>query len=91
MPFLALVHLRELRCGRCRSLLAAAGARSFIVDERGEAFNVSSEAPPEDMRVTIVCPCGHHTVLAVPSEIGAEETLHTPDDAPIGRDAMIVA
>jgi len=89
MPFLALVHLRELRCATCDALLAEGGARSFVVDERGEAINFSSEDPPAEMAIDIVCPNGHETRLYVPNEIGAEETLSTPEDAPIGRDAIL--
>jgi hypothetical protein len=89
MPFLALVHLRELHCPECSLLLAPAGARSFLVDETGEAVNFSSEGPPAEMTVEIECPNGHAVTLYVPNEIGAEETLSTPDEAPIGRDAVL--
>lgn len=91
MPFLALVHLRELRCGQCNELLATAGARSFLVDDRGEALHFSQEAPPDEMTVAVYCSNGHENVLYVPNEIGAEETLYTPEDAPIARDAIILA
>jgi hypothetical protein len=90
VPFLALVHLRDLRCAECNALLAEAGARSFIVDEEGDPLNFSAEEAPEEMTVQIVCPRGHDTMLYVPNEIGAEETLVTPPGAPIGRDAVIV-
>jgi hypothetical protein len=59
------------------------------VDERGEALNFSTEEPPDEMTVEIACPNGHTAILYVPNEIGAEETLVTPDDAPIGRDAVL--
>jgi hypothetical protein len=91
MPFLALVHLRERRCAQCNALLGAAGARSFVVDGRGEPVNFSQDEPPEDMQVELACQNGHTTMLRVPQDLGAEETLVTPDGAPIGRDAMIVA
>ncbi len=91
MPFLALVHLRELRCGQCNELLAAAGSRSFLVDAGGEALNFSEEEPPEEMTVAIYCSNGHENVLYVPNEIAAEETLFTPDEAPIAPDATILA
>ena len=91
MPFLALVHLRELRCAECSALLAQAGARSFIIDAAGDPMNFSQEEPPEEMTVEIACPNGHATTLYVPNEIGAEETLVTPPDAPIGRDAVLVS
>jgi hypothetical protein len=89
MPFLALVHLRELRCPECNELLAVPGARSFLVDETGEAISFSSEPPPAEMTVEIECPNGHDVTLYVPNEIGAEETLHTPEGAPIARDAVL--
>jgi hypothetical protein len=91
MPFLALVHLRERRCAQCGELLAAAGARSFVVDEDDNPVNFSQDEPPEEMTVALVCANGHVTRLQVPQELSAEETLATPDDAPIGRDATIVA
>jgi len=91
MPFLALVHLRERRCPQCHALLGAAGARSFVVDERGDPVNFSQDDPPEAMVVEFVCPNGHRTALNVPEDLSAEETLATPEDAPIGRDATIVA
>ncbi len=89
MPFLSLVHLRELRCGQCNVLLAQAGARSFVVDERGEAINFSESEPPDEMAAAIVCPNGHENLLYVPNEISAEETLYTPEDAPVARDAVL--
>ncbi|HET9029348.1 MAG TPA: hypothetical protein VFN49_04160 [Candidatus Aquilonibacter sp.] len=91
MPFLALVHLRELRCEQCNELLAVAGARSFLVDTNGEARNFTEAEPPEEMTAAILCSRKHENLLYVPNEIGAEETLHTPEEAPIGRDAIIVA
>lgn len=91
MPFLALVHLRDLRCEQCNELLAVAGARSFLVDERGEAKNFTQEEPPEEMSAAIFCSRKHENVLYVPNEIGAEETLYTPEEAPIARDAIMLA
>ena len=91
MPFLALVHLRECRCPQCNALLGLPGARSFVVDERGDPVSFSSEEPPEAMTVAFVCANGHRSTLSVPDDLGAEETLSTPEGAPIGRDAMIVA
>jgi hypothetical protein len=91
MPFLALVHLRERRCPQCQALLGAAGARSFVVDQRGDPVNFSEDEPPEAMTVELICPNGHRSALNVPEDLSAEETLVTPDSAPIGRDAMIVA
>jgi hypothetical protein len=91
MPFLALVHLRERRCPECNTLLGAPGARSFVVDRVGNPVNFSSEDPPEAMTVEFVCPRGHRSTLNVPDDLSAEETISTPQGAPIGCDAMIVA
>ena len=91
MPFLALVHLRDLRCAQCSELLAVAGARSFLVDERGEAVNFSQEEPPDEMSVAILCSRKHENLLYIPNEIAAEETLYTPEEAPIARDAIMLA
>jgi hypothetical protein len=91
MPFLALVHLRECRCEQCNALLGAAGARSFVIDRRGDPVNFSEAEPPDAMQVELVCQNGHTTTLRVPEDLGAEETLATPDGAPIGRDAMMMA
>ncbi len=90
MPFLALVHLLDLKCAQCNAPLAQAGARSFVVDANGDPINFSQEEPPEEMTVEILCPNGHDTTLYVPNEIAAEETLVTPADAPIARDAILV-
>lgn len=89
MPFLSLVHLRELRCGECDAPLALPGSRSFLVDERGDAVNVPESEQPDEMIAAIVCPNGHETLLYVPNEISAEETLLTPEDAPIALDAVL--
>ena len=90
MPFLAVVHLRELRCKACDALLAEAGARSFIIDERDEPVWFAPDDVPEEMTLVITCPNGHPEQLFVPNEIGAEETLLTPPDAPLGTDAVFV-
>jgi hypothetical protein len=90
MPFLSLVHLRDLACAQCGKLLAAAGARSFIVDGEGNPVHFSEDDPPAEMVVQLYCRNGHATELNVPNEIGAEETLKTPEDAPIGTDAVML-
>lgn len=91
MPFLALVHLRDLECPECQERLAVAGARSFVVDGETNPINFATEEPPEEMTVEIYCSRGHAATLYVPNEISAEETVVTPDEAPIGRDAVFVA
>jgi hypothetical protein len=89
--FLALVHLRESRCEQCSALLAQAGARSFIVDANGDPLQFSPDDPPAEMVVHLLCPNGHATELNVPNEISAEESMSTPDDAPIGADACLIS
>jgi hypothetical protein len=88
--YLALVHLRDVACEACGAPLAVAGARSFIVDEDDEPVGFEADKVPEEMTVELRCPAGHITQLFVPNEIGAEETMQTPEDAPIGADAFIV-
>lgn len=89
MIYLALVHLRDLACEACGAPLAVAGARSFIVTEDDEPLGFEANAVPEEMTVELRCPFGHTTTMFVPNEIGAEETMQTPEDAPIGADAFI--
>jgi hypothetical protein len=90
MPFLALVHLRELRCSECGVELASAGSRSFVVDASGLPANFPEDGGPEDMTVVIHCRNGHETELYVPNEIAAEDVASTPDDAPVGVDAVLL-
>ena len=89
--FLSLVHLRDAACAMCRAPLAAAGARSFIVDGSGHAVSFDEADPPAEMVVEIACPSGHVTEWNVPNEISAEQTLQTPEDAPVGRDAVLIS
>lgn len=91
MPFLGLVHLKACVCAHCGAALAEAGARSFVVDPGGAPINFSQSDPPAQMAVEIACPNGHTTELNVPLEISAEETLITPDEAPIGCDATLIS
>jgi hypothetical protein len=91
VPYLNLVHLRELQCEHCKAVLAPAGARSFIVDQSGNPVNFSQDDPPAEMVVQLSCPDGHTTELNVPNEIAAEEALTTPDEAPIAADACIAS
>jgi len=88
--YLALVHLRDLNCEACGAPLAVAGARSFIVSGDDEPVGFEQDAVPEEMTVELHCPAGHATQMFVPNEIGAEETMQTPEEAPIGADAFIV-
>lgn len=89
MPFLALVHLQPLACPECGAQLAQPGARSIIVDRDRSPVLFSSEDPPAEMKVEMPCPNGHPVVLFVPNEIAAEETLMTPDEAPLAPDAVL--
>lgn len=87
--FLSLVNLREMRCPLCKELLAPAGARSFIVDGEGNPVHFSPDDPPPEMTLEIRCSNGHVNVVSVPNDAGAEESMTTPQDAPIGRDAVL--
>ena len=89
--FLSLVHLRDLPCHGCNAVLATAGSRSFIVDSDGNPMPFSEDDPPAEMIVQLACPNGHVTELNVPNEISAEDTLQTPDEAPIATDAYAVS
>jgi hypothetical protein len=91
MPFLAIVHLRELRCRDCGAVLAGAGARSFIVDAAGFPASFATGDPPAEMTVELTCPDGHAVALLVPNEIAAEEALLTPGKALIAADARLLS
>lgn len=45
---------------------------------------------PERLTVALICPDGHETRMVVPDQIGAEEALLTPEEAPIAVDARLV-
>lgn len=62
-----------------------------MVDSDGNPFEFALEDPPAEMVVQIECPRGHVTELNVPNEISAEETMLTPEDAPVARDAIVVS
>lgn len=87
--FLALVHLREAACKQCGATIASPGSRSFIVRSDGSPVGFVRDDPPAEMTVEIACPNGHRLELFVPNEVGAEETLYTPQDAPMARDARL--
>lgn len=89
MPFLAVVHLRDLRCRECGAEIAAPGARSFVVDLQGAPVLFDEQSIPDEMTLTIACPRGHLATLLVPNEVAVEETMATPDAAPIAADAVL--
>jgi hypothetical protein len=89
--YLSLVHLRKLVCRECGALLAEPGARSFVVDAEGEAVKFDEQDQPAEMQLEMICPNGHSTGLFVPNEISAEETLATPDEAPLAGDAILMS
>ena len=89
--FLNVVHLLEVRCALCTSVLASPGARSFIVDREGNPVHFDAEKPPEQLLVELTCPNGHVTQLSIPEETSVEEAMTTPDEAPIGADAVLVS
>lgn len=89
MPFLAVVHLRDLACPECGVAIAAPGARSFVVDPQGAPLLFDEQSMPSEMTLTIACPRGHLTTLLVPNEVAVEETLTTPGAAPIAPDAVL--
>lgn len=89
--FLSLVHLNELRCEECGEVLADPGARSFILNAEGDPIAFSAEDPPAEMVVHLLCSRGHASELNVPNEISAEESMTTPDEAPIGADACLIS
>ena len=89
MPFLAVVHLRPLDCPECGSPVAPAGSRSFVVDAGGSPVLFDAQDPPAEMEVALECPRGHAVALLVPNEISAEETMATPEEAPLATDAVL--
>lgn len=72
---------------------SARRSRSAFVrlDTSGEPSGYDPEQQPEEMTVEISCATGHANTFFVPNELAAEEVLRTPEDAPIGRDAVPVA
>jgi len=89
VPFLSVVLLRELVCPECGAKLAEPGARSFVVDPQGTPVNFEEQSMPSEMALTIACPNGHFATLLVPNEVSVEETMATPDAAPIAADAVL--
>jgi hypothetical protein len=72
-------------------VVAAAGARSFIVNLDGDPVQFSAGDPPAEMVVHLLCSNGHANELNVPNEISAEESMVTPDEAPIAADACLIS
>lgn len=91
MPFLALMHLRDVVCRQCGAVVAPAGARSFVVGDGGAPRLFDAEDPPAELRVRIECPNAHPVELLIPSDVGAEEVSTIPDGAPIAADAAVVS
>jgi len=89
VPYLAVVHLRELDCAECGAKIAEPGARSFVVGAGGSPIHFDEEKVPHEMTLTIACPQGHRCTLLVPNEVAAEETMATPEAAPIAADAVL--
>ena len=89
MPFFAVVHLREFNCPECGARIAEPGARSFVVDPQGAPVLFDEQNMPGEMTLTIACPGGHVATLLVPNEVAVEETMITPDAAPIAPDAIL--
>lgn len=89
MPFLAVIHLRAAQCPECGTPLAAAGARSFVVDDRGLPVFFDPADPAAELTLELACPNGHALELLVPNEVAAEEASAIPAGAPIGVDAVL--
>jgi hypothetical protein len=90
VPFLAVTHLHAARCPQCGSLLAAPGARSFIVAEDGLPASFSESDLPNEIAVELQCPHGHALRLLIPNQAAAEDVAAIPDEAPIGSDARLI-
>ena len=86
---MAIVHLETARCRECDAILGEPGSRSFVVGKAGLPVAFDPDDPPAEMTVELECPDGHVTMLLVPNEVSAEETLVIPDRAPIGADARL--
>ncbi len=89
MPFIAIVHLRDLHCPECGLPIAPAGARSFVVGADGAPVWFAAENMPSELAVDVSCENGHPVRLLLPNEVGAEEAGSVPDGAPFGPDAIL--
>jgi hypothetical protein len=89
MPFIAIVHLRELHCPECGLPIAEAGARSFVVGADGAPVWFADEHMPSELVVDVSCENGHPARLLLPNEVGAEEAGNVPEGAPFAPDAVL--
>lgn len=89
MPFLAIVHLREVHCPECGLPIAEAGARSFVVGTDGAPVWFADDAIPSELAVDVSRENGHPVRLLLPNEVGAEEAGSVPEGAPFGPDAVL--
>jgi hypothetical protein len=91
VPFIAIVHLRELRCPECALPIAQAGARSFVVDAEAAPVWFAPDDAPAELAVDVSCDNGHPVRLLLPNEVGAEEAASVPQNAPLGPDAVVAS
>ncbi|MEO7202678.1 MAG: hypothetical protein ABI431_07595 [Candidatus Tumulicola sp.] len=89
MPFIAIVHLRELQCPECGLSIAEAGARSFVVGTDGAPVWFADADMPSELAVDVSCENGHPARLLLPNEVGAEEAANVPEGAPFAPDAVL--
>jgi hypothetical protein len=89
MPFIAIVHLRELHCPECALPIAEAGARSFVVGNDGAPVWFAEDDMPSELAVDVSCENDHPVRLLLPNEVGAEEGANVPDVAPFAPDAVL--
>jgi hypothetical protein len=91
VPFIAIVHLRDLRCPECDLPIAPAGARSFVVDAEDAPVWFAPDDLPAELGVDVFCDNGHPVRLLLPNEVGAEEAGSVPQNAPLGPDAVVAS
>jgi hypothetical protein len=91
VPFIALVHLRDVLCPECGLLVAEAGARSFVVDAADAPVWFADDDAPAELAVDMRCDDGHPVRLLLPNEVGAEEAAAIPENAPFGPDAVVAS
>jgi hypothetical protein len=91
VPFIAIVHLRAVRCPDCGVPVADAGSRSFVVDAEDTPVWFASDDAPAELAVDVTCDNGHPIRLLLPNEVAAEEASTVPEKAPFGPDAVIAS